>query len=72
MDLQAFEQEKQQKVLELKALYESDQISYSEYVELVQDELDIEKIAKMLDTEEKKIIAEKAFLAIKSIAGIIK
>lgn len=72
MDLQAFEQEKTKKVLELKSLYESNQISHSEYVELVEDELDFEKIAKMLDTEEKKILAEKAFLAIKSIAGIIK
>lgn len=72
MNISELEQEKTKKVLELKSLYESNQISHSEYVELVEDELDFEKIAKMLDTEEKKILAEKAFLAIKSIAGIIK
>jgi len=72
MDVQAFEQEKKQKVDELKALYESNQISQSEFEELVQDELDITKISEMLDTEEKKIAVEKTLLAIKTAVGLIK
>jgi nucleoside 2-deoxyribosyltransferase len=72
MDLQAFEQEKRKKVEELKALCESNQISQSEFEELAQDELDIEKITEMLDTEEKKIAVEKTLLAIKTAIGLIK
>lgn len=72
MDLQALEKEKQEKVNELKALYESSEISYDEYEELVNDLLDLDRISGMLDTEEKKIFIEKAFLAIKMGAGLIK
>lgn len=72
MDLSHLEQEKKQQVEELKVLHESGDLSHDEYVELVEDILDLEKISGMLDTEEKKIIIEKAFLAIKTASGLVK
>lgn len=72
MDFSKLEQEKKEKVEELKSLHESGELSHDEYVELVEDLLDIEKISGMLETEEKKILVEKAFLAIKLAAGLVK
>lgn len=72
MDFSKLEQEKKEKVEELKSLHESGELSYDEYVELAEDVLDLEKISDMLDTEEKKVLVEKAFFAIKLAAGLIK
>lgn len=71
MNLDTWQQIQEEKVKELKGMFEAGELSESEYKELVEDLLDIQKISDNLDLEENKIMAQKAIDAIRMVAGLL-
>lgn len=71
MNLETWQEIQEAKVRELKELYDAGNLSESEYTELVEDLLDLQKISDGLDLEENKIRAQKAIEAIRMVAGLI-
>lgn len=71
MNLETWQEIQEAKVRELKELYDAGDLSESEYTELVEDLLDLQKISDGLDLEENKIRAQKAIEAIRMVAGLI-
>lgn len=71
MNLETWQEIQEAKVRELKELYDAGDLSESEYTELVEDLLDLQKISDGLDLEENKIRAQKAVEAIRMVAGLI-
>jgi argonaute-like protein implicated in RNA metabolism and viral defense len=55
----------------IRELEKRGKLTKSEADELICDKMNITEIEDMLDTEEKKIIAEKIVQALKAISGII-
>jgi polyhydroxyalkanoate synthesis regulator phasin len=71
VNLETWQEIQEAKVRELKELYDAGDLSESEYTELVEDLLDLQKISDGLDLEENKIRAQKAIEAIRMVAGLI-
>jgi len=71
MSIENWQEIKESQINELKELLADDQISESEYQELVEDLLDIEAISQDLKLEDNKIKAQKAIDALKVIAGLL-
>lgn len=71
MNLDNWQETQEAKVAELKELLNAGHISESEYIELVEDLIDLKKISDALDLEENKIRAQKAIDAIRMVAGLI-
>jgi len=71
VNLETWQEIQEAKVRELKELYDAGNLSESEYTELVEDLLDLQKISDGLDLEENKIRAQKAIEAIRMVAGLI-
>lgn len=71
MNIDSWQQDAEQKVRELTTLLDEGHISKGEYLELVQDVIDLKEITEDLSLEDNKIKAQKALDAIKVIAGLL-
>jgi hypothetical protein len=60
-----------QQIIELKQMVSAGELSESEYNELIQDMLDVEKIESKLDTQEDIIYAKQALEVLATIAKMV-
>ena len=71
MDIRIVEMEKAEQITQLKELRDSGNISESEYIELVEDILDLEKVQADITYEKQKIQAQKLIDNLKVVAGLL-
>jgi hypothetical protein len=71
VDIRIVEMEKAEHITQLKQLRDSGNISESEYIELVEDILDLEKIQADITYEKQKIQAQKLIDNLKVVAGLL-
>lgn len=71
MNIETWQIEQEQHVNEYKELLGTGHLTESEFIELVQDLVDMKHITADLSLEDNKIKAQKAVDAIKLLAGLI-
>lgn len=71
MDVQLIELQKTDEIEQLKTLRDSGNISESEYIELVEDIVDLQKILGDVQDEQHKILAQKLVDNLKVVAGLL-
>lgn len=71
MKLEEYVSTAEQRVLELKELLDEGHITKEEFIELAEDVADLSRVDEDLNLEENKVMAQKAFNAIKAIISAI-
>lgn len=71
MNMREWQATQEQRVKEYQELVASGHLTESEFIELVEDLVDIKRISDDLSLEDNKIKAQKAVDAIKLLAGLI-
>jgi len=71
MNIEEWQLKYEQLVLEYKELLKTGELTEQEFVELVEDLVDVKEINEDLNLEDNKIKAQKAIDAIRAVAGLI-
>lgn len=71
MDAHLVELERTDQIEQLKHLRDNGNLSESEYIELVEDIIDIENIQADIKDEQQKILAQKLVDNLKVVAGLL-
>jgi polyhydroxyalkanoate synthesis regulator phasin len=71
MNIEEWQLKYEQLVLEYKELLKTGELTEQEFVELVEDLVDVKEINEDLNLEDNKIKAQKAIDAIRAVAGLV-
>jgi len=71
MTLDEWQKDAREEIIEIRKLLDDGMLSLSEYDELVNDILDLEKLDSLADFEGKKILAQKIIEGLSAFARIV-